>query len=362
MAQLLRKRLDVLIGMFLLFLLVSGAKPLHAAEPCDCLGTVSLQTARSLEVTLEHVAESIKALAEAYVGMYEAALPMDETEKDLWMKHALEKGKTVSFRLVPEDHEPAFQAPVPTYLFYNGRRIPPEVTRQLKTFVSMAPLFKVAYQTFHYSWVYMTTVDEALLIYPYLPLKEAVNNLPPTEKHFYKAADFAGRSFGWEPPYMDLAGDGMMVTVSYPVYSREKLLGVISRDITLTQLSRKLLKPVMCPSGSFMTLILGREGLAIAANRPVATEEIERVNTGAGEAVLYYRTSSGLSSLGNPKAISSSHALFNEAGEMALASVKKDPHAEMQHLQVKVEQKIYKGAVVRLPMTGWLLITMDVHS
>ena len=57
----------------------------------------------------------------------------------------------------------------------------------------------------------------------------------------FKVADFLGRSFGWERPYLDLVGAGMMETVSYPVYASEKLIGVIFRDITLTQLSHRLL-------------------------------------------------------------------------------------------------------------------------
>jgi len=349
--------------LILLFCLVIPARQsLQAMETADCLGTISLQLSRSLELTLEHVSESIKALADEYARIYEATPPMDEAEKDLWMKQALEKGKTVSFRPFSSGLEPAYQAPAPVYLFYNGRNITPNVTRELKTFVSLVPLFKVAYQTFQYSWVYMTTVNEALLVYPYLPLAEAVNNLPPTKQALYKAADFVGRNFGWTQPYLDLAGAGMMVTVSYPVYSREKLLGVISRDITLTQLSRRLLKPIAGRSGNLISIIMDREGLAIAVNRAAATEEIDRVNTRAGSAILYYRTSQGLKSLGNQKAVSSSNGLFNEAGENALACTEKDPHIGIWHLNVKVEQTMHKAAAARIPITGWLLITIDTDS
>ena len=347
----------------LLFCLVTPARQSpQAMQTADCLGTISLQLSRSLELTLEHVSESIKALADEYARIYDATLPMDKAEKELWMKQAFEKGETVSFRPFLNGPEPAYQAPVPAYLFYKGRNITPNVTRELKTFVSLVPLFKVAYQTFQYSWVYMTTVNEALLVYPYLPLSEAVNNLPPTKQTFYKTADFAGRSFGWTQPYLDLAGAGMMVTVSYPVYSREKLLGVISRDITLTQLSRRLLKPIAGQSGGLISIIMDKEGLAIAGNRTAATEEIDKVNTRAGSAILYYRTSQGLKSLGNQKAVSSSNSLFNEAGENTLDCTKKDPHTGIWHLKVKVEQTIQKATAVKIPATGWLLITIDADS
>jgi len=362
MLQFFRKRFAFFILILLVCLAIPGRQSLQAMESIDCLNTISLQLSRGLALTLEHVSRSIKALADEYVRIYETTPPMDKAEKYLWMKQAVENGKTLSFRPISSGHEPAFQAPVPAYLFYNGRNITANVTRELKTFVLLAPLFKVAYQTFHYSWVYMTTVNEAFLIYPYLPLNEAVNNLPPTKQDFYKVADFAGRGFGWEQPYLDLAGAGMMVTVSYPVYSREKLLGVISRDITLTQLSHRLLKPVAGRSKSPISIIMDKEGLAIAANRAAASEEINRVNTRADSAILYYRTSQGLKSLGNQKGVSSSNGLFNEAGEKALSCAKKDPHAGIWRLNVKVGKTMCKAATTRIPATGWLLITIDTNS
>ena len=349
-----------LTPLFCLFMFTTA--PLQAMESNDCLGAISLQLARGMAIPLEHVAQSIKALAAEYARIYEITRPMDQSEKGLWMKQPLEKGKTISFRRFSTGSEPAFQAPVPAYLFYDGRNITPQVTRELKTFVALVPLFRVAYESFHYSWVYLTTVDEAFFIYPYLPLKDAVNNLPPTEQDFYRVADFAGKGFSWTRPYLDLAGAGMMVTVSYPIYGPEKLLGVISRDITLTQLSYRLLKPVAGRSGNLVSLIMDKEGLAIGTNRATATKEINTLNTEAGSAVLYYRTLQGLKSLGSRKAVGSSNGLFNEAGEEALACVKKDPNAEIRLLDVKVGQTTHKAAVAKISATGWLLITIDTNS
>ena len=76
----------------------------------------------------------------------------------------------------------------------------------------------------------------------------------------------------------------------------------------------------------------------------------------------YYRTSQGLKSLGNQKAVSSSNGLFNEAGENALACTEKDPHNGIWHLNVKVEQTMYKAAAARISATGWLQITIGTDS
>ena len=354
-----RKRFFIFVFFF--YLAIPATASPQATETIDCLSAINLQFSRSLRLTLEYVAESIKALADEYARIYDATSPMDEAEKELWTKHAFETGKTVSFHPFLAGPEPAYQAPVPTYLFYNGRNVTPNVTRELKTFVSLVPLFRVAYQTFQYSWVYMTTVNEALLVYPYLPLAEAVNNLPPTKQTFYKAADFASRNFGWTQPYLDLAGSGMMVTVSYPVYTSEKRLGVISRDITLTQLSRKLLNPIADRSEGMTSIIIGKEGLAIAGDRAATNKEIDKVNSEAGRAILYYGTYQGLKSMGDQKAVPSSNGLFNAAGENALACAKKDPHAGTWHLKVKVGKRTYKAAAARIPETGWLLITIDTN-
>ncbi len=357
MARYFRKQL-IFVVILSLCLSISAVKPTQAMETGDCLSDMSLQLARSLEVVLEHVAESVKALADEYVRVYEATPPMDEAEKNLWLSKAMEKGKTVSFRPFSNGPEPTLQAPAPGYLFYNGRDVTPKVTRELKTFVSMAPMFKAAYRTFHYSWVYMTTPDEAFLIYPYLTLDQAVNNLPPTKQAFYKAADFEGKTFGWEKPYLDLAGAGMMVTVSYPVYSQDKLLGVISRDMTLEQLSSRILEPISGRSHP-IGLLMDRNGLAVAANNTAVVDEIEQVNTKAGAAVLYYRTPKGIKSLGNEKAVSSSNGLLNEVGEKAVALAAKDPNAESWRIKINEGQAAHQAAVARIPATGWLLLTIE---
>ena len=98
MLQFSKKRFDFFILIFLFCLAIPATASLQAMETGDCLGSISLQLSRSLELTLEHVAESIKALADEYARIYEATPPMDEEKKDLWMKQALERGKTVSFR------------------------------------------------------------------------------------------------------------------------------------------------------------------------------------------------------------------------------------------------------------------------
>lgn len=358
MRQFLRPAAFLLFLPFV-FMGTPDVRSSHAMEVEDYLGTITEQYSRGVEMVLEQLSTSIRSLADAYVRAYGAAQPMAQGEKELWIKGALQEGKTITFRAFSTGPEPGFKAPEAAYLFYNNPHITPNVTQELKAFAAVAPLFKLVYRNLPYSWVYMTTVDEAFLIYPYLPLDEAVHNLPPTQQDFYKAADFGEKKVGWTRPYQDLAGDGMMVTVSYPVYGRGKLLGVVSRDITLTQLSKRLLKPAGGKTGQLIVIITDKNGLAIAVNRPAATQEIDRVNTRAKNAVLYFRTPVGLRTVSNPKAVASSNDLLNAAVENALASLKKDPGTAIGHFTITSGSTDHNGAVVTIPSTGWPLIAIE---
>ena len=88
----------------------------------------------------------------------------------------------------------------------------------------------------------------------------------------------------------------MMITASYPVYSSDSLQGVMSRDITLKELAETVLAPLHgIPGGT--ALLVDDHGLAIGASDPDLVAEIDRVNTEAGGAVLYFRTAEGMKTL-----------------------------------------------------------------
>ncbi|MEZ5581771.1 MAG: hypothetical protein R3F37_02405 [Candidatus Competibacteraceae bacterium] len=129
----------------------------------------------------------------------------------------------------------------------------------------MTPLFRAAYRTFDFSWSYFTTVDNAMLIYPFLPISEAVNNQSPTEQVYYTSADFKQRRAGWTLPYLDLVGAGMMITVSYPTYDGDTLLGVVSHDITLKQLSDSVLNHLILEDGA-TAYIVSDSGLVVGVS------------------------------------------------------------------------------------------------
>jgi len=331
-----------------------------SARPCNTSlnDTITLQLAQNIELVLEHVSASIKALGEEYVRLYKKTSSMDKAEQRAWLDHSKREEKTIHFRPFTSGPEPSYQSPFPSYFGYSEKKLSPEIWRELKVFVALAPSFKVAYDTFEYSWVYFSTVDEAMLIYPYLPLRQAMNNYLPTKQIFYKAADFKNKTFGWTKPYLDLAGEGMMVTVSYPVYDKDKLLGVVSRDITLSQLSRQVLHPINRYARNLTSIIIDRTGLAIANSQVAAMKEINAINDKAGAAVLYYRTAKEVASGGSPKAAYSTSALFNHACESVLALVRKEPRGKIWRLTFEIKQQRYDVTATRISGTGWLIVML----
>jgi hypothetical protein len=262
------------------------------------------------------------------------------------------KAHTSGFRTWPveSDAPPAFQAPYPGFYTYTGESLSDAVLRQLRLFEQLAPIFRSAYESFPFSWVYLTTVDEAMIIYPYLPIEEAVNNGTPTDNEYYKAADFDRRAVGWTSPYLDLVGAGMMITASYPVYAGDRLLGVSSRDITIKELARSVLSHLTVATGRSAILVDG-EGLAIDATDSALSAEIDQVNSEAGAAVLHFRTAAGIEALGVKNAVVSRSAEMSSAIERLLQQAERIGEAS---IRLEVDGRHLLAA--RIERTGWFVV------
>ena len=102
--------------------------------------------------------------------------------------------------------------------------------------------------------------------------------------------------------------------------------------------------------------------LAIAGSTPKAAGEIDRVNSSAGKAVLYYRTSESIKALPNQAGIPSCNPLLTAAGDTATACVKEEPSRDNWPLNVRTAGAAYKAAAARIRTTGWLLVTIDTSS
>lgn len=312
-------------------------------------GALVKVAADSIDATLGAVADSTRALGDAYGRLASEAPDSPRSSQDRWLARRTTKEQTTGLRSWPPDltSPPSFQAPYPAFYSYRGATLSETVLHQLDLFEKLAPTLRSAFESFPFSWVYLTTADEAMVIYPYLPIDEAVNNGTPTESVFYQAADFANRRVGWSPPYLDLVGAGLMVTASHPIYRGDTLLGVMSRDITLKQLTSSLLSRLI--EGGSNALIVDRNGLAIDATDPDLAHEIEIENSGSRAAVLHYRSPSGMKSIASQDAVPSKTASINRLVERVLSEA-------MSPGPVRFHQGPWRVLASRIKHTGWLLI------
>lgn len=70
------------------------------------------------------------------------------------------------------------------------------------------------------------------------------------------------RSIRWTPPYVDASGWGLMITCAAPVFDRDRLIGMVSAEMSLDFLGRFVEQPGVEDA---WVLVVDREGLVLAA-------------------------------------------------------------------------------------------------
>jgi hypothetical protein len=302
-----------------------------------------------IDSVLHAVAASTDAIADEFARVSQAVPSVSSAQEAFWREHNLAQDRTVSFQTWDGalDSPPAYQSESPAFFSYGDKGFSTQTFQTLEVFNSLTPVVRAAYRSYPYSWSYVTTAEGMMMIYPFLTLDEAVNNNPPTEQTYYRHADFGNRSAGWTPPYLDLVGAGMMVTASTPAYDGDTLLGVVSHDITLAQLSESVLGLLTRDVGGIAWLV-DRNGLVIAVSESSLEKELDDTNQSAGEAVLHYRSATPQ----GDKAKTSQTAWINEVTAEMLSHAESTPPNEVIHSESE-SHPVLGG---RVESTGWLLI------
>ncbi len=341
------RRLVLLSGLLLGILLAAPAsapaKSDFAASPLAA--ALAASAAGRLDDALAAMAQSAKAVGEAYRDLLQASPDAPAEDRSRWLSNYAVKDNTVLFG---DGRNPR----LPSLYYYDGERFTDDTFRQLAVMSRLGPVLAAAHDALPGSWVYLTTPGQSFCIYPPLGLDEAVNNAQPTEKDFYKAANFAAKACGWQSPYLDLAGDGMMVTVSCPVYDGDTLLAVASRDVTLAQLSRRTLADAAALPGS-RAFLMNRRGKAIAASAPETAAFIESENAKANDAVVYFRADRGLAAMNLEKGVISPDKAANDAAETVISRAETEKRWPMAFVQ---DKDLVLAA--RLDATGWYLVLL----
>lgn len=343
-------------SLLILYVVASeGVAPARAEVSEGPLTSLVRLAADRIDVVFRDVAANTRALGDEYRMISANNAPIADADRSYWIGRADTQGKTVGFRTWSEgDPTPGFQAAFPSFYSYRGLPITDETLAHLKDFERALPLFRAAYSSFAFSWVYLTTADEMMLIYPYVPLDQAVNNDPPTKQVFYTAADFQRRAVGWTAPYLDLVGAGLMITASYPIYENDRLLGVVSHDITLRQLSRDVLSHLTKRTAA-IAFIVDMRGLAIDASDPALEAEIEQVNNAKKAAVLFYRSPTGLAAVDASGKAASRFDWVNQITERVLD--RESSEREPVVLDFQMGERNVLAA--RIPSTGWFVILVE---
>ena len=89
-------------------------------------------------------------------------------------------------------------------------------------------------------WIYMTTTDGMMRLYPWASNDHYPDNWDPREIVFYTVAEPSNNPQlqpQWTAPYVDFAGAGWMVTASMPMVAEDgEFLGIMSHDVTINSL------------------------------------------------------------------------------------------------------------------------------
>ncbi|WP_353570133.1 ATP-binding protein [Candidatus Albibeggiatoa sp. nov. BB20] len=316
--------------------------------------STSLLVSYNIDSLFNLVSNSVKSFGNEYTHLYETLPLIPDLDKQYWETHyQVEEAKAIHFKSYPTQIEPSYQDPYAGYLLFNKDDFNDEVFKHLNVFKHIHSALKNTHETIDFSWTYFTTANDMMVVYPYLPYDFIDEAYKPTQKHFYLAADFENRQVGWEEPHMDLSGEGMIITASYPVYSQQQLLGVASQDITLDQLTTDLLDKLNLYEGT-LSFMMDKNGKAIANNITEYLQEIDIVNEKHYQAVLHYRSNAGLAKMHKPDAQHSNYSFLNQVAENVIQ------HSESDVINFKyfIAGEAHQVFATQTEIAGWYIVSI----
>jgi serine phosphatase RsbU (regulator of sigma subunit) len=315
--------------------------------------SVMLISAENVNQSFDLVGKSTQAFGDNYLKNFKASKDISNQERKEALKNIQSTSKTTAF--LSNNHDNLqFKSPQSAFFLWNDFDYNSTVIKELKVLKRMNDLMENMYKSFDYSWVYLTTINDLMAIYPYIPPTEMDGVYKPTNQHFYLAADFKNKKLGWEEPYLDLAGDGMMITVSYPIYDGDTLLGVASRDITVDQLSKSILEKTKIYEGT-ISFLIDKNGKAISNLNEEYLNEIKEVNKKKYKAVLYYRTKDGITKIPNLEHQISEYELLNKTSEEVLNRFPKQKSSYYFMFKANENYVVFASTI---KITGWYLVSI----
>ena len=328
--------------------------------------TMTRTVAQQVDEELNKVAFTTKIISDAYMRAYNALPEQNLRQTNAWRSQLHSTETSWAFYHDGSNHpETPFQSPILTSFVDKNTRFDKDVARQINAAEDVKHLIRGIYENYQYSWVYISTEDDLVHIYPSVSLEYSSASTAPTTKHWYLAADFENKTFGWEEPYSDLAGEGQMVTVSYPFYDEQgQLKGVTSHDIKIQQLLDAFLKDIELYDNSTI-IVTSRYGKAISTNHQIYNDEIEARNKDSYRGVLYYLSPQRLikQQQKNPDFVNSDFPELNQLSDNIMQRlIDKDSLSFELNVSKVSSQEVYQVSAVQIPATGWMIINAVPNS
>lgn len=128
--------------------------------------------------------------------------------------------------------------------------------------------------------MYYISPEGATRFYPVIGLADLTSpDLAVTEQPFYTVATSQSntrRETAWTTPYVDPAGQGLLVTASTPIYDGDTFRGVIGIDVSLNRLADRL--DMLKPTPQSYAFLLDQNGQLITASSAALSQLTEQVS------------------------------------------------------------------------------------
>lgn len=349
------------IAIFLLMNTIFKTLSSQAKEQAlNDMNTMISHVAYQVDSELQRIQNSTKIIADSYMRNYYLNKQNKNLDINEWKNKMIENNHVFSFYHdgINNPKTPHFQNMLTSFV---DKKTPfdKEVLYSLEAGKNIKELMSGIYENYKYSFVYITTANNIVHIYPSVSLEYESAPANATTKHWYKAADFKNKTYGWEEPYKDLGGMGQMVTVSYPFYDdKDKLKGVVSHDITIQQILNRFMKNIELYENSTLILV-SKTGKAISTNNQKYNDEIEEKNKDSYRGVLYYTSNDELNKIKdlNNELTNSSYKELNDISSKVLVKLKRKDNYSFEYTNIhSLDEETYQIASVRIPTTDWVII------
>ena len=347
------------IAIFLLMNTIFKTLSSHTKKQAiNDMNTMITHVAKQVDSELQRIQNSTKIIADSYMKNYNESKNKNYNNINEWKSKLLENKHVLSYYHDGNNNPntPHLHNTLTTFVD-KSTNINKEVSYSLDSAESIKELISGIYKNYKYSFVYITTANNIVHIYPSVSLKYESAAANATSQHWYKAADFKNKTYGWEEPYKDLGGMGQMVTVSYPFYDEKEILkGVVSHDITIQQILSRFMKNTELYKNSTMILI-SKTSKAISTNNQRYNDEIEKINEDSYRGILYYTLDEKVNKIKdkNNKFTNSQFEELNEISSKALLNLEKKNSYSFEYKNDLIKET-FQVTSIRIPTTNWVVI------